>query len=451
MHAFPLYPLQEEEERLARHCKLPLHFGKATIGSQTEYPNDLPTELYKRSNPNAPSLSDVEFDAAFLMPAAGDCLIFLQGRPDFRLHQDFGQDLTVSGDSYDGPFKLFCPEIYIEIEGEGPDDHRWAIAKTTNKAAVLTYGDARPIARVNALINNFDFRSGNEPKNSGNRQILRVHAAGKEVDFVRREGYEQVKTLLTIGASGPAALTSFSFGAWDGSTVEQLQEFAFDIAGLCGIVARQHTGIPLLSFLDADSRPIKCLLGNSIESSFRGAYVIEHLQLDRGLPQLFSQCFENYQKMKGSGLWATMPAFCISIEDSIYLEQKCAMLMAGLERLMRNSLVEANHSSASDAEGLMLTDLIGAARAKLGWNIPKHYTTGDRVRELRNAVAHGGPLPQPPNQVRHDLDKWSLFLMRRVLMQLGFDGPVRSPNVKAGEWSESPVNDFSEEHNSFET
>jgi hypothetical protein len=104
MHALPLYPLHSEADSLVRHCKLHLHTGQATIGSQDEIdPNHPFMLLYKHANPEAPTLSEVTFDAAFLMPAAGSCLIFLQCRSDFRLQRSFGTDLNVIGESGDGP------------------------------------------------------------------------------------------------------------------------------------------------------------------------------------------------------------------------------------------------------------------------------------------------------------------------------------------------------------
>ncbi len=204
-----------------------------------------------------------------------------------------------------------------------------------------------------------------------------------------------------------------------------------------------------MSFVDRDGRPIKRLIYSPLKSPFREGYILRHLQLDRGLPQVFEQCFENYGKLLNSERWMTMQAYCKTVLDPPYLEQKCATLMAGLERLMRNSLIEAKRRSDREAEALRIPKIFRIVRNELGWDIPTHYSTDERAKRLRNAVAHGGPLPLPSDQVRSDLDKWSLFLMRRMLMHLGFSGLVRSPNLTTGEWQESPVADFSEAHNSF--
>ncbi len=384
------------------------------------------------------------------MPAVGGCLFFLQCQPDFRLQRNFGMDFLVEGQTSDGPFTLKCDEIFIQTEGEGPGERRWAIARQVNKPAELSYGAERPIARVQALINNFDFDSGNEPKNSGVCNSLRVRAAGQTVDFTRRPGYEQIKALLSAGVIDGAPLLTFSFDAWDGAGEAELTDFAHDIAGLCGVVARQFTNLPVVSFIDGDGQVIKQLLGEPLTSQFRERYVLAHLQLDRGLPMLFNECFDTYRETQKSELWVRATNYFKSIHDAIFLEQKFADLMSGLELLIRIQLVESGAASTEKAEAMLLPKLIGAARRKLGWDIPGHYTAHERHRKVRNAVSHGGPLPFSVDQTRRDLDKWSQFFMRRLLMRLGFTGQVRSPHMKTRLWLESTVSDFSEEHNSFE-
>jgi hypothetical protein len=241
----------------------------------------------------------------------------------------------------------------------------------------------------------------------------------------------------------------FSFDACEGSSEDDLTMFAHSIASLCSVVARQHTGIPVLSFLDQEGRVVKRVLGNATESQYRRNYILRCLHAEEGLPRLFLQCFDEHVKMQQSALWRRLPWLCAGIEDPPYLEQKCATLMSALELLIRSSLIEDGHFSTEQAQKIMFPSLISAARKKLLWDIPPHYTAGDRYRLLRNAVSHGGHLPGEVKQVRHDFDKWALFLLRRFLLRLGFDGEVASPYQ--GFSSRSAVGDFSKEHNSFET
>jgi hypothetical protein len=455
MDISPLYPFQEEAERLERHCKLPLHFGTGRVTSQHDADDPLQQAFrhwQRVSGCQTPQASEVEFAASCLVPATGNCLIFLRNQSSVQLNRVFGEGLTITGDNADGPFKLSCPHFYVSATSPNHEDPAWAIASPVNSMVTIAYGEHRPIARVVAIINNFDFKYGNwptDPKTSQQGNILRVQASGRAVDFEWREDRKRLRQLLDVELLRSTALVTFSFAAWEGATQDDLTAFAHNVASLCSIVARQHTGVPVLSFIDHDGRVVKRMLGDAIESAFRKDYVLRFLHFEGGLPKLFLQCFDEHVKMQQSDLWSRLPWLCAGIEDPAYLEQKCATLMAALELLMRSSLIEGGHYSAEQPEGPTFPTLIGAAKKKLGWDIPRHYTERERYRLLRNAVAHGGQLPGQVKQVRHDFDKWSLFLLRRFLIRLGFDGEVASPHE--GWTSSSPVGDFTEEHNSFVT
>lgn len=455
MDNLPLYPLQEEAGRLERHCKLPLHTGTGRVENQADSHHPL-QKAFRHwehlSGRRSLSPSEVEFDASCLVPAAGNCLIFLRNQSSVRLNRLFGEGLTIKGDSADGRFEFMCPQFYVEATSSREEEPAWAIACPVNCVATIVYEEPRPIARVTAIINNFDFEYGNWPTDTnqpGREKMLRVEASGRIVDFARRDDHERLRHLLDVGLLRSASLVTFSFDAWEGSSEDDLAAFAHSIASLCSIVARQHTGIPVLSLLDRDGRIVKRVLGNAIESKYRNNYILRCLHAETGLPKLFLQCFDEHVKMQQLDLWSRLPWLCAGIEDPPYLEQKCATVMSALELLIRSSLIEGGHYSAGQAQKIMFPGLISAARKKLLWDIPLHYTARDRYRLLRNAVSHGGQLPGEAKQIRHDFDKWALFLLRRFLLRLGFDGHVASPDK--GFASTSFVGDFSEEHNSFQT
>lgn len=450
----PLHPLQEETGRLERHCKLPLHIGIGRVRSQADlhHPLQKAIQHWKRiSGKRTLSPAEVEFNASCLVPATGNCLIFLRNQSGLRLNRVFGEGLIIQGDSADGRFDLICPQFYIKATSSSGEEPAWAIASPVNCMITIVYGEPRRIARVTAIINNFDFEYGNWPTDANHPQrekILRVEASGRLVDFTWREGHGRLRHLLDVGLLHSTSFVTFSFDTWEGSSEDDMTTFAHSIASLCSIVARQHTGIPVLSFLDRDGRIVKRLLGNAIESEYRKNYILRCLHAEVGLPKLFLQCFDGHVKMQQSDLWRRLPWLCAGIEDPPYLEQKCATLMSALELLIRSSLIEDGHYSTKQAQKIMFPGLISAARKKLVWDIPPHYTAGERYRLLRNAVSHGDHLPGEVKQVRHDFDKWALFLLRRFLLRLGFDGDVASPDQ--GFISTSAVDDFSEEHNSFE-
>jgi hypothetical protein len=143
--------------------------------------------------------------------------------------------------------------------------------------------------------------------------------------------------------------------------------------------------------------------------------------------------------------WVKLASYCASLEDAPFLEQKFASLVMAIEFFIRNCLLEAGQPE-DRVTALDFGGLIGGGRKHLGWQIPKHYTTKEITRLLRNAVIHGDTLPTADNaQFRLLFDKWRLFLFRRVLIRLGYAGNVASPHK--GWASASDVADFSEEHN----
>jgi hypothetical protein len=168
-----------------------------------------------------------------------------------------------------------------------------------------------------------------------------------------------------------------------------------------------------------------------------------------GPSRLFCECFAEHRRMQSSDLWRRLPVLCAAVEDAPYLEQKIATVMAGVELLRRGALVEGGHATPERAEELTLPGLISMARGLLPWGVPKHDTRRERHRLIRNAAAHGGARPGPAEEVRRDLDKWRLFLTRRLLLRLGFTGDVASP--EGGFAASSGVGDVEEGANTFGT
>ncbi len=433
-----LYPFDDEEGRLERHCKLPLHVGVASLerhGQPIGHQVELPVQ---------------HLSAGFLVPAQGDCLIFLRSSGPDRLSRNFGAGLVINGECQEGPFEFRCPQYYVRSNSAITDKPGWAIARPSNGAAVINYGNPRPISKIVVMINNFDFEYGNigiEGQETERRARLRVEASGRIVEFAWRDDRGQLKRLVEAGVLHSTALTTFSFSSWPHATEEELELFAHDVASLCSIVMMQHTQVSVLAFLDGNGRVVKRVIRNPVESNYRPKYILEQMHLGAELPKLFRQSFNEYTRLRRSNLWRRLPSLIAGIEDPPYLEQKLATLMATIELFIRCSLIENGLVSIEEAEAKSLPELIGASRSGLRWNIPKHYTAKERHRILRNAVSHGAELPVDIAKVRYDFDKWLLFLMRRFLIRIGYDGFVASP--QQGWSSRSVVDEFSEEHNTF--
>src|SRR4051812_42036620 len=100
-----LLPLGDDAAWLLRHCKLPLHTGIGTVGQHGDPDHPFARvirDMRKATGQPEQDEAEAEFAAGFLVPAAGNCLIFLRWPGRDRLTQDFGRDLTVTGDSPDG-------------------------------------------------------------------------------------------------------------------------------------------------------------------------------------------------------------------------------------------------------------------------------------------------------------------------------------------------------------
>ncbi|HTU21404.1 MAG TPA: hypothetical protein VMG10_25425 [Gemmataceae bacterium] len=391
-----IFPFSAEADTLQRYCKLPLHSGVGKVTSHGSLNHPL-TEVFRRAREamgkTLPDLAEQPFTASFLVPANDNCLLFLRWSCACPVSRNFGQGLAITGDCPDGAFHLECPQYYVRVTSGAWEEPGWAVAAPINQLATVTYGAPRPVAKVTATINNFDFDYGNLAE-TGSKQskVLRVEASGRTVDFAWRNERVQLRRLVDARIISSTALVTFTFAAWLGASDCELTTFAYNVASLCSYVVRQHTGIPVLSFFDSDGRVVRRTLVQAIQSKIRPSCALPCLHSEDGLPKLFRQCFDEHVKMQQSNLWKRLPWLCAGMEDPPYLEQKCATLMSALELLIRSSLIEGRHYSAEELQKKKLTfpELIGAARKTLGWDIPPHYTAGERYRLLRNAVSHGG-------------------------------------------------------------
>ena len=447
-----LLPFADEAKCLLRHCKLPLHAGRATVDSHGDPYSPISRMLrqVRESIGQEPESTQEEFEGAFFVPADSNCRIFLRWDGKGRLGNNWGVNLKLVGSSDEGPFTLICPRYYVRVASALGERPGWAVASPVNEPAVVSYGNDRPIAKVEAVINNFDFDGGNVGGDAYNEAspMLRVVAAGKAVDFTWRSERTRLRQLADAGLIDAPAFVTFSFNAWPGASEKALLGFANSVSTLLAYVVGQHTGIPVVSFIDPAGHVVRRTLNDSVESAFRRSAAFPIAHADDALPMLFQQSFETHCQMQQSDLWRRMPAYYASLEDPPYLEQKYATLTSAIELLIRNEAIEGGHFTPDEASRRHLPELIGFARATLRWNIPNHYTAAERYRKTRNAVGHGGVLPDNPKQTRADFDKWKLFLCRRLLMRLGFSGRIASPHFGCA--GSSAVDDFSEEHNSFE-
>lgn len=390
------------------------------------------------------------FEAQFFIPPQGDCLILINSQSGLSRKDLLTEsELTIVGNTSEEHFTAYCPELRVKAYSEFKETPAWIVGSPINKPMTIEYGPSPPpISKVDALINGFDFSLGNAEWEGS--PIIRTMPSGIPVEFRWRKSRTLLRRLLDCEIIHTSALCHLSFEAWEGSSEEEIVKFVHSVASLCIYAVGQYTGVPLITLSDSDGKPVKRIINSPIESKFRQRGALDERYVPNGTLLLFEQCFDEHIRMCASNLpWRKLSSYCAAIEDAPTLEQKFASLMMALEFLLRNSLMEgATNLAAAQVERLTFSELIGAAKKYLGWKVPKHYAAAGLVRLIRNAVMHGGDLPiKDSREFRETFDKWKLFLFRRVLIRLGYRGKVLSPHQKY--WSASPVDDFSEEHNSF--
>lgn len=382
----------------------------------------------------------------FMLPLEGAPILAFQGNQ--KLSNNFASDLRLSGLSDNGPFRLRAPFCYTRKPMASPNGD-WSLVSPINDVVTIEYDPPRPIKRLRALLNNFDYDSGDpvvsETSFTRIGTPMVVQLPDRKAEFRRVQDYDEIYPLVRAGLLRAASLTEVSLDVL-GETDNDLLVLANDVASFCTIAHGASIQMAQLTLLDVDNRPVRQLVTQPIRSRFQNDPIVA----DFHLPRLFTESFAAHVAMRRSTLpWHKLPSYCGSLEDMPYLEQKFASLMMAIEFFIRTSLLE-HGLVEDDVANLDLNDLFGAAKKRLGWEIPKHYTTRDTTRLLRNAVMHGAEVPLRDNgEFRLVFSKWRLFLFRRILIRLAYRGEVLSPHK--GWLSSSSVNDFSEAQNSFDT
>ena len=445
-----LHSVFVNEIQHSSHCpKLGLHVGNASLQSLGN-PNDPMQGFFARwkklNGQDSSELRDQEFQAGCVVPASGPCVIFLACPREMPLSRNFGTGLAIRGHSAEGAFILDCPEFYVHDVSKSTEIPGWAILQPVNQTMKISYGSSCNFTKVRATLNNFDYEYGNVPddfSHANKNQILRVKAGDRDVDFVRRSEYAQLRRMLDGGMLTSTSLVEICFHARPGEAEEELLTFAFQVSGMCNLVAMQHTGPNVVSLFDSEDQVTKRLVGNPVESEFRRSSILGSLHIE--LPQFFCECFSNFIGLNNNSSWGAFNTLIASLEDPPYLEQKLMSLFAAVEGFVKFSLLE---------DGMLEKDLptdlntcIGAAKSRLGWDVPKHYKVNNKIRPMRNGLMHEFKLNSSPADSVMVFQKWRVFLMRRLLHRLGYTGRIDS--ASAGVRVASEIGDFSEEANSF--
>ncbi len=421
-------------DSLRPRSRLALDRGTGTV----EWPSA--SALFSPDKADETSCETAPCEGRALLPPEGVCLLLLWRDDGTFLSRNVAGPLRLAGTGTDGAWVLEADQLYARVVSEPFARPSWALAVPMNGPLRISYGEPDRVARVAALINNLDL--------SGRQKPLTVQAGTVAVRFRRASTAPLLRDLHAARVLRTASLATFEFAAWPGAAEEELVAFCENVSTLCTYATGTHNGVPLVTLSTAAGRVVRQIVRSPIEGPRATSDVLSDGWPLGDFETLFRQGFEEHVRMRRPPLpWRKLASYCGAIEDGAFLEQKFSNLMMAVEFFIRTSLIEADPVRAPRFSQMTLTDLLGAARTRLGWVIPGHYGRND-LRLLRNAVAHGGDLPTRDSaEFRSMFDKWRLFLFRRVLIRLGYTGRVLS--LHHGWESASAVDDFSEEHNSF--
>ena len=134
--------------------------------------------------------AEPKFEASFLVPPAGNCLVFLCWPGEGRLSRNFGEGLTVIGNSPEGPFRLFCPRVLYQ--DRVPDERAARLGgrlpDPPARDRVLRRSPARRHRHRDRQQLRLRSRQPKRYQRPGASEVLRVEAAGRTVDFAWRTG-----------------------------------------------------------------------------------------------------------------------------------------------------------------------------------------------------------------------------------------------------------------------
>jgi hypothetical protein len=131
------FPFVDDTQWLMPYAKVPLHSGVGEVARHGNPDNSfirLLGEARRAKGEADPVGPGSKFAASFFVPPAGNCLVFFQWPSSARIGVNFGEGLTVVGDSAEGSFRLVCPEYRIKVVSDRKARPGWAVASPVNES-----------------------------------------------------------------------------------------------------------------------------------------------------------------------------------------------------------------------------------------------------------------------------------------------------------------------------
>src|SRR3954451_19096557 len=101
MSEIALFPIADAAGWLLPYSKLPLHTGEGKVDRHGD-PDDPIARMAHLARQADREPAEPEFEASFFVPPSGNWLVLLRWSGEARLNRNFGEGLTVIGDSPEG-------------------------------------------------------------------------------------------------------------------------------------------------------------------------------------------------------------------------------------------------------------------------------------------------------------------------------------------------------------
>jgi hypothetical protein len=304
--------------------------------------------------------------AEFLLPAAGHAIIALYTEKD-PTSQDFGHDFVLDGTGEHGTFRIECPHVYVRRSLSSDSARECSLVSPVNGPARIQYGAPRPAGRVTAVLNNFDYTTGDavSTAHGGFTRIdtpVGLKAGARQITVRHRSDRTHLRPLVHAGILRSASLVELGFDVDSSEPDDAVIAFCIDAGAILTFAAGTAVSVAMLDILDASGGLVRRVVPQPVTSRFRENGIVA----DFHLPRLFSETFDEYVGMKHAHApWLKLASYCGSLEDPPFLEQKFASLIMALEYFMRNCLIERGQAE-STVTTFDFPALIGATRKHLG-------------------------------------------------------------------------------------
>jgi hypothetical protein len=194
-------------------------------------------------------------DAEFLLPAAGHAIIALHTGRDIT-SQDFGQDFVLEGTGEHGTFRIQCPQVYVRRPVPSDSTRECSLVSPVNAPTLIEYGAQRLITRVTALLNNFDYTTGDAvgTENGGFTRLdtpVVLTAGDRQITVRHRSDRAHLLPMVQAGILRSTSLVELAFDVNASESDDAVMALCNDAGAILTFAAGTAVNVAMLDMVDA--------------------------------------------------------------------------------------------------------------------------------------------------------------------------------------------------------